>query len=388
MLGAIIGDLAAWTYEHDKDAFYAELIHPEAKLSEIGLAVLSMYDLIKNEHPDIEWSEMISHFSRSFPSCSNAYADLSYSWTRFFEHGRTIPITFKRVMNVATDIVSGWFDDPVNTAKSWGIRFKGYKEEAYLTQVAGIIYRLRHGATKKEAIKDTMFIEDWNSWHQEKIGPLSYGCYAWNCFINSFDFTSALHNAMRCPLGDKHILGALTGAIAEAMYGCNYLLLKQKYNKNELPWTPIQLPAIIMEQYGERINEISQFKESNRIFFPKNNALTNVEFHTWTEVKNPWYNTVISPHDKAIIIKAFYTDWEQRYGLYLENGWIYCYRSGYLICRFIFAEQGDGTYRIRHLQKNESTDDYVTALTCAGWPLFQQNNISEFSLKDVDMDDK
>ena len=40
MLGAIIGDLAAWTWEHDKDAFNKSLISEDAKLSEYGATVL------------------------------------------------------------------------------------------------------------------------------------------------------------------------------------------------------------------------------------------------------------------------------------------------------------------------------------------------------------
>lgn len=33
MLGAIIGDLAAWTWENDHESFYPKLVSQEAKLS-------------------------------------------------------------------------------------------------------------------------------------------------------------------------------------------------------------------------------------------------------------------------------------------------------------------------------------------------------------------
>lgn len=36
MLGAIVGDLAAWTYENDKERFYSSLTMKEALLSPFG----------------------------------------------------------------------------------------------------------------------------------------------------------------------------------------------------------------------------------------------------------------------------------------------------------------------------------------------------------------
>jgi len=33
MVGAVIGDLAAWTWEHDRKCFYESLVFPEARLS-------------------------------------------------------------------------------------------------------------------------------------------------------------------------------------------------------------------------------------------------------------------------------------------------------------------------------------------------------------------
>ncbi len=36
MLGAIVGDLAAWTYENDKECFYSSLTSSDAKFSSLG----------------------------------------------------------------------------------------------------------------------------------------------------------------------------------------------------------------------------------------------------------------------------------------------------------------------------------------------------------------
>lgn len=46
MIGAIIGDLAAWTWENDHEKFYTSLISEKALLSEFGLSVLATADAL------------------------------------------------------------------------------------------------------------------------------------------------------------------------------------------------------------------------------------------------------------------------------------------------------------------------------------------------------
>lgn len=46
MIGAIIGDLAAWTWENDHEKFYLSLISEKALLSEYGLSVLATADAL------------------------------------------------------------------------------------------------------------------------------------------------------------------------------------------------------------------------------------------------------------------------------------------------------------------------------------------------------
>ena len=46
MIGAIIGDLAAWTWENDYEKFYLSLISEKALLSEFGLSVLATADAL------------------------------------------------------------------------------------------------------------------------------------------------------------------------------------------------------------------------------------------------------------------------------------------------------------------------------------------------------
>ena len=53
MLGAIIGDLAVWTYEHDRECFWQHLVSNEAKVSEFGLSVIATTAMLRQ---DIKWS--------------------------------------------------------------------------------------------------------------------------------------------------------------------------------------------------------------------------------------------------------------------------------------------------------------------------------------------
>ena len=52
MIGAIIGDIAAWTYEHDREAFWNQLISYDDKvsLSEFGrrqVGICLLYQIVR-----------------------------------------------------------------------------------------------------------------------------------------------------------------------------------------------------------------------------------------------------------------------------------------------------------------------------------------------------
>lgn len=69
------------------------------------------------------------------------------------------------------------------------------------------------------------------------------------------DFGSALHNAMRMK-GNKRLLGTLTGAIAEAMYGCRNYFIKKKYADENHCVNDICIPLKINERYHRTISKI------------------------------------------------------------------------------------------------------------------------------------
>ena len=317
MTGAILGDLAAWTWENEPDKFYPQLVSINAHLSVKGKIVLECFNaLFDNKEIEREQYERI--FGRE------NYKD-------------------KVINALIRSIVIGWiYDVDKDSSPIQKYSLHEDKEDWYATHfLAGLICFLRKGASKKEAamvkhigvFRD--FVPNWkdvNGSHwKEGNGPLSILVRAWIAFYDSFDFTSAIHNAMQLP-GDKHVNGILVGALAGAMYGSDQILLKKKFCKDSEPYHFIQTP----DRLQSIVSPLKSYEINARSFFPKNRAFTNVELHQWVEVKSPvkYLDIVINKELARRILKAFDTGWDCRYGFYLDDGFVYVYRSGVLLCRF------------------------------------------------------
>ena len=309
MTGALLGDLAAWTWENEPDKFYPQLVSINSQISSRGKILLDCCNALL-DNKDIEYQ----------------------LYERIFDH-----VTFKdkEVNALVRSIVVGWIFDAENDV----IAIQNYslheeKEDWYATNfLAKLICVLRKGATKKEAalvehigvFRD--FVIDW----KDGKGPLSILVRAWIAFFDSFDFTSAMHNAMKLP-GDKHVNAIIVGGLAGAMYGCDQLLLKKKYDKDTTPYNCIVIP----ENLRPIVSKFKSFELNARTFFPKNKALTNVELHQWKEIiiAEKYRKLIINKELRRRILKAFDTGWDCRYGFYLDDGRVYVYRSGVLLCRF------------------------------------------------------
>ena len=155
-------------------------------------------------------------------------------------------------------------------------------------------------------------------------------------------------------------------------------MVKRKYQSEESysPYQYMTWPKALMSDYPKPMHFIEERAIKQRIFFPKNNAMTNVERHTWHAVENPFADLVIDEEKKRILLYAFEPDWDNRYGFYWENGWFYVYRSGVLLLRFQLKQVQDMTYRICHLQQTEASQANVGALYEAICSL-RWNNSSE-----------
>ena len=318
MIGALIGDLAAWTYEHDKSMFFSQLVADnggDAKLSIYGKALLNAASHNLLVCPWIQAEPALG------PIKDNR-DEIVGQWLMW-------------------QIVAAWTDrEELNSMPDFNML---EKEEFYAKKfILGLIRSLRDGSTKSEAYYSTFSFEDlsktwkWKTDTAEKnIGLLSYIFRAWDSFYRGFDFTSTIHNAMKWP-GDRNLLASIAGAFADAMYGCEMTFIKKKYAKDVEPYHHINL-LVVGENNGYHhalIREMFSCSSHNRTFYPKNNALTNVEQHSWQPVMNIFEDISFSEEEHKLVLLSAPTDWDCRYGLYLDDGWIYIYRSHILIGRF------------------------------------------------------
>lgn len=112
----------------------------------------------------------------------------------------------------------------------------------------------------------------------------------------------------------------------------------------------IDFPKALNPNYREILESARIHSFNNRFFFKKNDAMTNVERYRWTSIENPYSDCVIDSDFRIKMMRAYKTSWEERYGVYLDNGWFYVYRSHCVLLRFKLKAQLDKTYRITDLQ--------------------------------------
>lgn len=343
MLGPIIADLAAWTYEHDRKQFYSRLIAGEAIPSAYGKEFLNAACINALSMPERK-VEQTGHPKDP---------DYMGRWLMW------------QIMAVFTDR-----GNPDGMPEFHCID----KEEGYAKMfIRELVSALLRGATKSEAYHGCNSFEQisktWSWRGTEEVkdeGLLTHVFRAWNAFYRGFDFTSTIHYAVQCP-GDIHLIAVIAGAFADAMYGCRYNNIKEKYATDGLTWSFLNVSEQVTSAgfLCEMVDKMDQLSYDQRHFFKKNDALTNVERHIWTPAKSNLEHLSFSERQKTYITKAWVTGWERRYGFYLDDGWMYFYRSHVLICRFQFEKRADGSYQIAHLQDGDqghSSSDLLPVL--------------------------
>lgn len=326
MLGAIIGDVAAGTYEKDKNLFYSHLISEDVKPSSLGDYIETMgKQLISN--PQIS--------SREFECILNMSC-----------------IENPETMNLLRAIVIAWMYDSLEETynKVQQLCLNLNKEDMDASHfLVKLIFALRTGSPKKREAQ-VEHVDTFRSFTKDKnwkcdSGILGTLVRAWMAFYDSFDFGSAMHNAMKLP-GNRHLNAILVGALADAMYGCGIYLKKKKYGD-----------SCVINHAKFVDAKIVEFYSTKRTFYPKNNACTNVERHVWTNVQTPYDNRKVSTELRRRILKAFSPDWDYRYGFYLDDGWVYIYRSFCLLFRFRLDKLDDTTWVLRNFQSSGENVD-------------------------------
>ena len=147
MLGAIIGDLAAWTYEHDRTHFWSHLVSNEAKVSEFGLSMLTTAALI-DTNPNMPREEGLRFTRRAFRNFSTAAVEMSpetIEWTGSFVCGYQSQLFGIGLLRMATCAFFEVSDKEMYFDPNWD------KEEGYTRLFLNqMISLLRQGKTKNE----------------------------------------------------------------------------------------------------------------------------------------------------------------------------------------------------------------------------------------------
>lgn len=348
MIGTLIGDIAAWTYENDQKTFWNRLI-PEcgkgASPSVYGLALM----------------KAASHNVLTCPWIDTTPDGKPTDGSRFYGQW------------LMWKIVGEWIDEEV--LKNMPDFDHVEKEEWYAKSfVTELVRLLRNGATKGEAYHSVWSFEKMSKYWEwrtpgKNLGLITYVFRAWNAFYQGYDFTSTIHNAVKWP-DDRHLTCALAGTFADAMYGCGHFMNKKKYAKTGAPCFGDFGLLVTGEDYGFHhalTHEMAVISKYRRMFFAKNNALTNVELHHWKDCKVPVLMHY-SLDERNRILRAGDTDWKNPYGIYLDDGWLYCYTSGLLYLRFkLEKDERSGKYCLTKIQSSGEKPVFISleGLICA-----------------------
>ncbi len=372
MIGGIYGDLAASTYLRDPKVFYKQLFDEKATISEYGLATLAAANILRNhqgDYPDkdrIRCREVVQHYLDDTDYRVTRISEKAEIW-KYDPNMRVTPVAQGLLLNrLATNALIS--DDPEKT--DFGLFFDDNinKPEGYARIfIRTMITRLSSGATKDEVYEELggIFKDIRKQWHwKERESVLDLLMRAWDCFYNSFDFGSAIHNAVRYPNSNTRQLASLTGLIAESMYGCRTYFIKSKFTSGGSPETFLELPKAIFEKYENDLTYAKKQMVWNNVFWPKNDARTNVEWHTYHSVASHFEGFVISKEIRRRILRSFEPGWDSRYSFYLDNGWIYLCRSFHIIGRFKILPSGTD-FKISHIQQSDQGHEFDSAFVAA-----------------------
>lgn len=342
MIGTLIGDFAAGAYENNTDIFWKQLIPDKGQ----GISS-SIYGETLLKAADYYLNNLSSE-----PLITGNITDGCCYIGRWLMWG----------------IAAAWSDHYLPSTQNYYILKD--KDLHYAIQfVAELVRLLRNGATKNEAyhsVKTFEHLSKSTEWRfpNKNSSLVSYVLRAWNSFYLGFDYTSTIHNAVKWS-GDIHLTCAIAGTFADAMYGCNFNLLKQKYSQGNY-LHPFDLSSVGEKLgYDEKlIEKMCCISYENRSFFAKNNSMTNVEKHEWKNIELP-FTMEFSTEEKARILQAGETGWENRFGIYLDDGKIYCYRSGFLLLRFMLKEDPSShKFKVTKIQTTGERNDRISLL---GW---------------------
>lgn len=367
MLGGIIGDFAASTYLRDKNVFYRQLFDEKAALSEYGLSIFAANDILfhndKAENPLLADDAKIL-FDRFMRAHSE---NTGFTPPCHLSQAEDVNTVEENAMLLIRLAVAGWYDrDDLNFAMMFNIHID--KEQSYARLfMPDIIKGLRKGLSKDDtyASLSPVFKNIRHNWEWKNgTSVLCLLMRAWNCFYRAFDFGSAIHNAVRDMPENPRLMATIVGMMASAMYGNSIYYRKRKFDTD--CFTPncwLNVRSVLQKSFFPELANIECQVSWQKEFFKKNDALTNVERHTFVHAKSDFDGMKITPEERRHILLSFPTGWENRFGFYLDDGWVYVYRSHYLLGRFKILPK-NGSFVISHVQQSDELPNMMTIDQC------------------------
>lgn len=271
MLGGLYGDLAADTYLRDPNIFYERLFDDKAVLSEYGLSILATYKFVTQAKSKTEdWREMFDIARRIITEADYKVASVSdraKAWANEY-----FAMCYPTASGMYLDRLATFYGISDTIAnEGWAIAdIHSDKAEGYANIFMGEIIRsLRNGLSKDEtyAQMNPVFKDCLRNWNWKELeDPISLLIRAWDCFYNSFDFGSAIHNAVRYPNSYTRQIASLTGLIAESMYGCTIYYKKKQFGNI---YTLLELPHTIRQAYNDLLRSIMLLYLKSRNFLGK-----------------------------------------------------------------------------------------------------------------------
>lgn len=358
MLGGLYGDLAADTYLRDPNIFYERLFDDKAVLSEYGLSILATYKFVtqaksktddRREMFDIA-RRMITEADYKVASVSDrakAWANECFAMCYPTASGMYLNrlATFYGISDTVAN--EGWAIADIHSDKA----------EGYANIFMGEIIRsLRNGLSKDEtyAQMNPIFKDCRRNWNWKELeDPISLLIRAWDCFYNSFDFGSAIHNAVRYPNSYTRQIASLTGLLAEAMYGCTVYHKKKQFGNI---YTLLELPQTIRQAYNGFLRSIMLLYPKSRNFYRKNDSCTNVERHHYHTITSEYRTLSLSYSQYKHLLYGYDTNDDIRVGIYLDDGWLYLHYGYDIIGRLKFKLNGD-KYFISDIQSTEGYNE-------------------------------
>lgn len=223
MLGAIIGDIVGSRFEfRNTDSEDFDLFTEDCSFTDDSICTMAVADAILR---GAGYGDSLRKWCRNYPYPVGGYGISFAHWVRSDNPQPYNSFGNGSAMRVSP--VGFWFDDAASVlseaGKSASVTHNHPEGIKGAQVIAMCIYMLRNGAGKAQIEKYVRREYGGLPSFEPFSNPFDETCMnavpvSVSCFLHSTDFESAVRNAITVG-GDSDTIGAITGSLAEAMYG-------------------------------------------------------------------------------------------------------------------------------------------------------------------------